>query len=149
MNIIYFLPFAGAMLYGVNYAILGSVLKSVSIATFMLYNLIISVFFTAAIVWFDRANLRALQVAAEPRTIGLLALALAASWCAWLITALVIKHINPTYAAIGEIAYPVFVPIFAWLMFRDKQWDTPTLIGGALVFMGLFIIVYGKSRAAA
>lgn len=148
MSIIYLLPFAGAMLYGINYAILGSVLKTVSIATFMFYNLIVSALFTAAIIWFDRDNLRTMQITAEPKTIGLMLLGMAAAWCAWLITTMVIKNINPTYAAIGEVAYPVFVPLFAWLMFRDKQWDTPTLIGGAVVFVGLFIIVYGKAKAA-
>lgn len=149
MNIIYFLPFLGAMLYGFNYAILGSVLKSMSIATFMFYNLIVSTFFTAAIIWFDRANLDVRQIETEPKTIALLVAGMAAAWCAWMITTVVIKHVNPTYAAIGEIAYPVFVPLFAWLMFRDKQWDMPTVIGGALVFMGLFIIVFTKARTPA
>lgn len=149
MNIIYFLPFLGAMLYGFNYAILGSILKSMSIATFMFYNLIVSTFFTAAIIWFDRANLNTTQLASEPKTIALLVAGMAAAWCAWLITTMVIKHVNPTYAAIGEIAYPVFVPLFAWLMFRDKQWDTPTIIGGTLVFLGLFIIVFTKAKQPA
>ncbi len=149
MNIIYFLPFLGAMLYGFNYAILGSVLKSMSIATFMFYNLIVSTFFTAAIIWFDHANLNVRQIETEPKTIALLVAGMAAAWCAWMITTVVIKHVNPTYAAIGEIAYPVFVPLFAWLMFRDKQWDMPTVIGGALVFMGLFIIVFTKARTPA
>ena len=146
MSIIYLLPFLGAMLYGFNYAILGSVLKSMSIGTFMFYNLIVSTFFTAAIIWFDRANLNTKQIVTEPKTIALLVAGMAAAWCAWMITTLVIKHVNPTYAAIGEIAYPVFVPLFAWLMFRDKQWDGATIIGGALVFLGLFVIVYSKAR---
>lgn len=146
MSIIYFLPFLGAMLYGFNYAILGSILKTMSIGTFMFYNLIVSTFFTAAIIWFDRANLNTKQIVTEPKTIALLVAGMAAAWCAWMITTLVIKHINPTYAAIGEIAYPVFVPLFAWLMFRDKQWDTPTIVGGTLVFLGLFIIVFNKVK---
>ncbi len=149
MSIIYLLPFLGAMLYGFNYAILGSVLKSMSIGTFMFYNLIVSTFFTAAIIWFDRANLNTKQIVTEPKTIALLVAGMAAAWCAWMITTLVIKHVNPTYAAIGEIAYPVFVPLFAWLMFRDKQWDGATIIGGALVFLGLFVIVYSKARTPA
>lgn len=149
MSIIYVLPFLGAMLYGFNYAILGSVLKSMSIGTFMFYNLIVSTIFTAAIIWFDRANLNTKQIVTEPKTIALLVAGMAAAWCAWLITTMVIKHVNPTYAAIGEIAYPVFVPLFAWLMFRDKQWDTATIIGGALVFLGLFVIVYSKAKTPA
>ena len=149
MSIIYVLPFLGAMLYGFNYAILGSVLKSMSIGTFMFYNLIVSTVFTAVIIWFDRANLNTKQIMTEPKTIALLVAGMAAAWCAWMITTLVIKHVNPTYAAIGEIAYPVFVPLFAWWMFRDKQWDTATIIGGVLVFLGLFVIVYSKARTPA
>lgn len=149
MSIIYYLPFLGAMLYALNYAILGAILKSMSIATFMFYNLIVATFFTAIIIWFDRANLNMTQINTEPKTIGLLVLGMAAAWCAWLITTMVIKHVNPTYAAIGEIAYPVFVPLFAWLMFRDKQWDAATVIGGALVFLGLFVIVYAKVKTPA
>ncbi len=146
MTIIYFLPFLGAMLYGFNYAILGMVLKSMSIATFMFYNLIVSVICSLLIIWFDRDNLNTAHFSAHPREVGMLLFAMVAAWVAWLITTVVIKNINPTYAAIGEIAYPVFVPLFAWVLFRDKQWDTPTLAGGALVFAGLFLIIYTKAR---
>lgn len=147
MNAIYLLPFAGAMLYGLNYAILGVVLKSWSISTFMLYNLFVSAICTAVIIWFDRANLRLDHIQTEPRVLALLTLGLVAAWGAWFITTLVIKNVNPTYAAIGEIAYPVFVPLFAWLLFRDKQWDGATVIGGALVFLGLGIIIYSRMKA--
>ena len=149
MSILYFLPFLGAMLYGFNYAILGSVLKSMSISTFMFYNFFVSALFTSLIIWFDRANLNTTQITTEPKVVGMLVMGIAAAWCAWLITTMVIKHVNPTYAAIGEIAYPVFVPIFAWLLFRDKQWDMATLIGGGLVFAGLFVIIYSKLKAPA
>lgn len=149
MSILYFLPFLGAMLYGLNYAIMGSILKSMSVATFMFYNIIVSMAFTTGIIWFDRKNLVITQVMTEPKTIALLLLGITGAWCAWLITTMVIKHINPTYAAIGEIAYPVFVPIFAWILFRDKQWDMATIVGGALVFAGLFVIIYSKIKTPA
>ncbi len=149
MSMIYLLPFLGAMLYGFNYAILGVVLKSMSISTFMFYNLIVSTVMTAIIIWFDRATLNTSHITTDPKTIGLLVLGITAAWCAWLITTVVIKHVNPTYAAIGEIAYPVFVPLFAWILFRDKQWDTPTIVGGGLVFLGLFIIIFSKLKTPA
>jgi drug/metabolite transporter (DMT)-like permease len=147
MTLLYVLPFIGAILYGLNYAIMGAVLKSMSISTFLLFNFFVSAVFTAAVIWFDRANLNVAQLQAEPRITLMLALAITVAWGAWMITTVVMKHINPTYAAIGEIAYPVFVPIFAWVLFRDKQWDAPTLVGGALVFLGLFIMIYTKTRA--
>lgn len=149
MSILYFLPFLGAMLYGFNYAILGSVLKSMSISTFMFYNFFVSAVFTALIIWFDRANLNTTQITTEPKVVGMLVMGIAAAWCAWMITTMVIKHVNPTYAAIGEIAYPVFVPLFAWMLFRDKQWDMATIVGGALVFAGLFVIIYSKIKTPA
>lgn len=149
MNAIYFLPFAGAMLYGLNYAILGVVLKSWSISTFMFYNFFVSAICTAVIIWFDRANLRMDHFQTEPRVFAMMTVGLVAAWVAWFITTLVIKNVNPTYAAIGEIAYPVFVPVFAWLLFRDKQWDMATIVGGVFVFLGLGIIIYSRMKVKA
>jgi len=84
----------------------------------------------------------------SPSTAALLFIAVAASWGAWLLTSTVTKHISPTYAAIGEVAYPIFVPIFAYLLFREKQWDWSTIAGGGLIFMGLFILIFSKIRGS-
>lgn len=149
MNILYMLPFVAATLYGLNYAILGVALKSMSISTFLFYNLIVSSIITVAVIYFDRANLRTDLWQTEPRTLSLMACGMVAAWGAWMITTLVIKNVNPTYAAIGEIAYPVFVPIYSWLLFRDKQWDVSTVIGGVLIFAGLAVIIYGRMKAEA
>ncbi len=149
MTLLYILPFVGAVLYGLNYAIMGAVLKTMSISTFLFYNFFVSAIFAAFVIWIDRDNLNVSQFQTEPKTVLFLCGAIAVAWCAWMITTVVMKHINPTYAAIGEVAYPVFMPLFAWFLFRDKQWDTATLVGGALVFVGLFIIIYSKTGKGA
>lgn len=141
------LPLMAAVLYGLNYAILGNVLKTISLATFLFVTLVISIACTAVYMWFQRGQIDLVQLKTHPKLFLLLLLGSLAAWLAWFISATVIKNVNPTFAAIGEVAYPVFVPIFAYFIFAEKQWDMPTLVGGGLVFLGLFVMIYFRTRA--
>ncbi len=144
----YVFPIFAAVLYGLNYAILGKILQTVSIPTFIFYSTAIGILFAATAVLFNYDSTDFTMPIVSPQTALLLFIAVGASWAGWLFTSFVTKDISPTYAAIGEIAYPIFVPIFAYLLFQEKQWDWPTIIGGALIFLGLFVMIFSKMRAA-
>jgi drug/metabolite transporter (DMT)-like permease len=44
----------------------------------------------------------------------------------------------------GSMAYPVFVALFAWLLFREMHINTSVIIGGLLVFAGVTMIIWNN-----
>ncbi len=48
---------------------------------------------------------------------------------------------NATLASLIEISYPVFVVLFAWLLFREAHLNVSVLAGAALVFAGVTLII--------
>ena len=51
---------------------------------------------------------------------------------------------NATMASFIEISYPVFTAFFAWLIFREVQFNFASLIGGLLIFSGVAFIFFGS-----
>ena len=49
---------------------------------------------------------------------------------------------SATLAGLIEISYPIFIAIFAFLLFKENQLSASTAVGGALIFIGVFIIYY-------
>lgn len=143
-TLILFLPILTAAIWGLSYALSGRAVENHSFIAFYIYEGTASVLM-GLIAW---------MLVKEPgdilspfKTEGLYFFgALICSAIAGFFTLLVLKHVSATYAAIGEIAYPLFVPLFAWLLFREKQWDASTVIGGALIFLGLAILIYGQYK---
>lgn len=144
--IMYFLPILSAMMYGYYYSSLGRTLQVINIPTMFFYSSVFGLLFSGLYGLFNKQAIDLYQPFQDKTIMALMFSGLTVSWCAWLFTTSVIKNISPTYAAIGEVAYPIFVPLFAYLLFREKQWDLSTLIGGGLIFLGLFILIFVKSR---
>ncbi|MGH8046022.1 MAG: EamA family transporter, partial [Chthoniobacterales bacterium] len=51
---------------------------------------------------------------------------------------------NATLASLIEISYPIFVAFFAWLFFRETQFNFMTIVGGALVMGGVIVVFLGN-----
>ncbi len=49
---------------------------------------------------------------------------------------------SATLAGLIEISYPIFIALFAYILYRENQLNLPTIIGGALIFAGVFVIYY-------
>jgi drug/metabolite transporter (DMT)-like permease len=47
---------------------------------------------------------------------------------------------NATLAGLIEISYPIFITIFAYILFKKNQINLGTVIGGILIFLGIIII---------
>ena len=51
-----------------------------------------------------------------------------------------IQALGASRAAVLEISYPLFVAVFAWLLYRQPiEW--PVIVGGVFIFVGSAIIV--------
>ncbi len=143
---VYFLPIVAAILYGLNYALMGRILDSGAFSLYIFYSSLVGLLFSLAVVAVNRDGLN-LYLPFQNLQLGLwILLAALAAWTAWFFTLVAIRDVSPTFAAIGEVSYPIFVPLFAYILFKDKQWDMATLIGGGLIFLGLFIVISGKMR---
>jgi drug/metabolite transporter (DMT)-like permease len=55
-----------------------------------------------------------------------------------------LRATNATYTALIESLYLVLAPLFAYLLFQEKQWSTSTLIGGAFILVGIAFIMRDK-----
>lgn len=53
-----------------------------------------------------------------------------------------ITNKNATLAGLIEISYPVFIILFAYLLFKENQLSISAAAGGSLIFLGIFIIYY-------
>lgn len=51
---------------------------------------------------------------------------------------------NATYASLIEISYPVFVAIFAFLIFKENHFNPSIIIGGLMIMVGSGIIVWNN-----
>jgi drug/metabolite transporter (DMT)-like permease len=51
---------------------------------------------------------------------------------------------NATLASLIEISYPVFVAIFAWLFFRETQFNLAAILGGVMIIGGIAVIYIGN-----
>lgn len=148
-SLLLLVPLFTAAIWGLSYALAGKAVEEHSFIAFYLYEGAASILI-GGIAWLfvrDPGDILS-PLRMDGNSIYFFG-ALLASAIAGFLTLLVLKHVSPTYAAIGEVAYPLFVPVFAYLLFREKQWDTTTIIGGALIFAGLFILIYGQYRNSA
>ncbi len=76
--------------------------------------------------------------------LGWFVLAIITSGVGALLIYIAIGEKNATLASLIEISYPFFVAIFAWIFFRETQFNLPTVLGGILIMMGVGIVFLGN-----
>jgi drug/metabolite transporter (DMT)-like permease len=139
----YVAALGAAVMWGLHYPLISYALKHVTLPTVLALSLL-PLFFLAPLFyrpvmhdihviagldWASRAMILALSLTGLTGTIFLI---------------LAIGGKNATLAALIEISYPVFVALFAWLLFREVHVTTHVLLGAALVFSGLAVIILGS-----
>ncbi len=55
-----------------------------------------------------------------------------------------LKLNSATYTGLVEILYVILIPLFAYMFFGQNQLNTPILIGGALMLVGVGFVFYGQ-----
>ena len=73
------------------------------------------------------------------------AVALVSSAAGTLLIYVAIGEKNATLASLIEISYPLLVAVFAWLFFRQVEFNALTLVGAGLI-MGGVALVYLANR---
>lgn len=142
-----FFPFFSAALYAMGYLMIERFTTGISVLTFMVLSCI-SGLFAVLLLWWVKAEPLTLAPLMEKPVLALgVAATLIVTLAGWIFSVYAIREISALYAAMGEISYPLFIPIFAALFFGGtRHFDITTIIGGLLVFLGSVILIYGRMK---
>jgi uncharacterized membrane protein len=137
----YLAALGAAVAWGIHYPLVGFALKRVSLV-FVLVLTALPIVLLAPFFYrrlgADLAALAAMSAAERWTVLALAATSLAGA--VFLFLSIAAK--NATLAALLEITYPVFVALFAWLLFREVHWNASVLAGSVLVFTGVAVIIW-------
>lgn len=139
----YVTALGAAVVWGLHYPLIDFALKRLSLATVLVLTaapIVLLVPFYWRVLAADVIAWRALP-AGEQLTILTLAFT---SLAGAVLLFLSISGKNATLAALLEISYPVFVVLFAWLLFREWHVNVAVLAGAALVFAGVGLIIWNS-----
>jgi len=139
----YVTAIGAALVWGVHYPLVDHALKRVSLISVLLLTaipvILTAVFFHRTIAA-DYAAWRAMEAMDRGMVLALALTSLTGS----VLLFLSISGKNATLASLIEISYPVFVAMFAWLLFRELHVNASVIVGGLLVFAGVCLIVWNN-----
>lgn len=132
-----------SIMWGLTYVLNEQVYKKISVITSLTITLLISgiVFFIVAV----SAGLLKRDVNAILNSKSLLSLVViqtAVLILAELFIGFSIAGKNATLAGLIEISYPIFIAIFAYILYRENQINLGTLVGGIMIFTGVAVVYY-------
>lgn len=144
-SLLILLPFLSAICWSATYVLNSEILKTVSLPTsLVMVNgvcALCGVLF--AVLFRDKIDFspyflheKRMLFWAAPVVAGLGSIVLQLS----------LREVNATYTVLIESAYIFFTPLFAYLFFGYRQWNTSILWGGAFIFTGIAIIVLDKTK---
>jgi len=138
----YVTALGAALVWGIHYPLVDHALKRFSLTGVLLLTPlpILALPFVTRGVDADLATLRAMSWSERVPILALALTSLAGS----VLLYLSISGKNATLASLIEITYPVFVVLFAFLLFRQMNLNASVLIGAGLVFAGVAVIVLGN-----
>jgi drug/metabolite transporter (DMT)-like permease len=137
---------SAAVIWGISYAASGRAMER-GVSALVFFSLYTAV---GALIGFGAlaATGKLGSIPVELRAVGpdwkWLAVALVASAVGALLIYIAIGEKNATIASLIEISYPVFVAFFAWLFFRETQFNLATVIGGAMIIGGVAVVFLGN-----
>lgn len=138
----YITALGAAVVWGIHYPLVDHALKRVSLTGVLLLTaipILILPLVTRSVVA-DVLTLRAMDWSERWPILALSLTSLAGS----VLLYLSISGKNATLASLIEITYPVFVALFAYLLFRQMHLNASVMIGAGLVFAGVAVIILGN-----
>jgi drug/metabolite transporter (DMT)-like permease len=129
-----------AAIWGLHYPLLEHALKKISLVSVLFLTALPFALLGAVYhrrIAADFAVWRDLDGASQIM-IGAIALT---GFAATVLLYMAIGSRNATLASLIEISYPAFVALFAYVLFRETALNMGVLIGAALIFAGVAVIV--------
>ena len=136
----YLTAVGAALMWGLHYPLIDNALKKVSVVSVLLLTALPIILVAP---WFHNTLIADYRTLSELRwsdKAPILALALT-SLSASILLFVSIDSKNATLASLIEISYPMFVAMFAYLLFREVHLTPSVITGSLLVFLGVGIII--------
>jgi len=139
----YVYAFSASLIWGVHYVLLGRALTTISpISLYWLPTIPLTLFlpFYYKTLIQDYHNL--LQATNDVKISA--GIVMFTSVIASLLLYKAIHSSNASLASLIEITYPVFVVIFAMVIFGENHLSSTVMVGGSLIMLGTGIVIYGS-----
>jgi drug/metabolite transporter (DMT)-like permease len=134
---------SAAVLWGLSYTMTEQVMKKLSAMSVMFFCSLGGAIFALAaglLLGSFKKDWQIIKTAGAE--LKLLGICVAVVMIANVFILLSIKAKNATMAGMIEITYPLFTAIFAWVLFKEAQMTTGTLIGFVLIVVGVACIYF-------
>lgn len=128
--------------WGMSYVFSEEIYKKISVFTWL--TIVSAAIFVLAIVMaYVTGSLKSdiATITASKRLMWYVLGGILALFAAELLIGFSITAKNATLAGLIEISYPIFIALFSYILFKTVL-TTPTIVGGFVVFLGIFIIYY-------
>jgi len=139
----YIAAIGAAILWGIHYPLVDHALRRVSLVSVLLLTALPIVVVSLLAARDIAADLVALRAMRWPEQLAIFAIMLT-SLGGTVLLYLSITGKNATLASLIEISYPVFVALFAYLLFRQIQFNASVVLGACFVFLGVGIIIWNN-----
>ena len=139
----YVTAIGAALVWGIHYPLVDHALKKVSLISVLLLTaipVVLTAMFFHRTIAADYAAWRTMGAMDRGMVLALALTSLTGS----VLLFMSISGKNATLASLIEISYPVFVALFAWLLFREIHVNASVIVGGMLVFAGVCLIVWNN-----
>lgn len=128
-----------AAIWGLVYTIDQKILSATSPVTFLFINSLLIAILMLPFALFDYRSIKNLITSDRINIVLIITAVILAALANFLIFSS-IKSLGVATASIIEIAYPFFVVLFSYILYRSSP-NIYFFIGGALIFFGSFLII--------
>jgi drug/metabolite transporter (DMT)-like permease len=144
MQIPWYIPAIGAAVtWGMHYPLIDFAMKRLSIYGVLLLSVIPIVLLMPLFLRELAGDVAVFKALPGKEQWAILAVSLTSTAGAVLIY-LSINNKNATLASLIEITYPVFVILFAYVLFRQIHVNLSVLSGGLMILLGAGLIIYNN-----
>ena len=137
------LSLAASTLWGMTYVLYEQIYKKISVFSSLSIACLFA-FIVSLIASYVAGDLNAdlLTILSSKRVISLVVAGSVTSTAAELLIGMSISRKSAALAGLIEISYPLFIALFATLLFKEPRPSSTTFIGGLLILSGVFLISY-------
>ena len=132
---------SASVMWGLTYVIDEKIYEKISVSTSLAIASLCAFVVTLAMSYFTGSlKLDLHELATSRNTLGLVMAGTTTLVIAEIFIGLSITAKNATLAGLIEISYPLFIALFAYILFRNNQLTISTIVGGILIFSGVIVI---------
>ena len=139
----YVAAIGAAIVWGIHYPLIDFAMKRLSVYTVLLIGVLPVLFLMPVFIRDLARDVDVFKLLPTNEQWLVAAIGLTSTLGAVLLY-LSVNSKNATLASLIEITYPVFVVLFAYLLFRQVHVNTSVILGGLMILVGAGLIIYNN-----